>query len=95
MSRIAILDDEERYLEKEKAITEEYFRKKGLVYQIETFQDAEWFLGGLQEEQFDIYVLDVEMPKKTGLEVAKALRKLYPDPVLIFATNFADYAIEA
>ena len=95
MIRIAILDDEERYLEKEKAITEEYFRKKGLVYQIETFQDAEWFLGGLQEEQFDIYVLDVEMPKKTGLEVAKALRKLYPDPVLIFATNFADYAIEA
>lgn len=95
MIRIAMVDDEQRYLEKERTITEEYFRKKGLIFQIETFQDAEWFLGGIQEEQFDIYVLDVEMPKKTGLELAKELRKLYPDPILIFVTNFADYAIEA
>ena len=71
------------------------FQKKGLVCTIETFQNAEWFLGGLGEEQFDIYILDVEMPRKTGLEVAREIRKRYPEPVLIFATNFADYAIEA
>lgn len=95
MIRIAILDDEARYLEREKNIAEKYFSKKGLVCTIETFQNAEWFLGGLGEEQFDIYILDVEMPRKTGLEVAREIRKRYPEPVLIFATNFADYAIEA
>lgn len=95
MIRIAILDDEKIYLEAERKLTEEYFASKKLICQLETYQDAEWFLAGLGEEMFDLYILDVEMPKKTGLEVAKEIRKRYPEPIIIFVTNFADYAIEA
>lgn len=95
MISIAIVDDEQMYLDKEKRITEEYFRRKGQECRIELFQDAEWLLCELEEKKFDIYVLDVEMPGKNGLDAARGIRMLYPDPVIIFATNFIDYAVEA
>lgn len=44
MIRIAIVDDEEMYLEKEKKITEAYFSEKQVPYTIETYQNVEWFL---------------------------------------------------
>lgn len=91
MISIAIVDDEQMYLDKEKRITEEYFRRKGQECRIELFQDAEWLLCELEEKKFDIYVLDVEMPGRNGLDAARGIRMLYPDPVIIFATNFIDY----
>ncbi len=93
--RIAIVDDEEMYLEKEKKITEAYFSEKQVPYTIETYQNVEWFLYGLKEEAFDLYILDVEMPGKNGIQAAKEIRKLYPDPVIIFITNYIDYAVDA
>lgn len=95
MITIAILDDEKIFLEKEKAITEKYFSQKVLECRIDTFQNADWLVMGLEEEQYDIYILDVELPKKSGLEVAREIRSHYPDPVIIFVTNFIDYAVEA
>ncbi len=95
MISIAIVDDELMYLEKEKRITEEYFQKKGQDCHVELFQDPVWMMGGLEEEHFDIYVLDVEMPEKSGLDVARKIRQFYPDPVIIFVTNYMDYAVDA
>ena len=71
MISIAIVDDEQMYLDKEKRITEEYFRRKGQECRIELFQDAEWLLCELEEKKFDIYVLDVEMPGRNGLDAAQ------------------------
>ena len=50
MISIAIVDDEQMYLDKEKRITEEYFRRKGQECRIELFQDAEWLLCELEEQ---------------------------------------------
>ena len=76
MISIAIVDDEQMYLDKEKRITEEYFRRKGQECRIELFQDAEWLLCELEEKKFDIYVLDVEMPGRNGLDAARGIRML-------------------
>lgn len=95
MITVAILEDEEKYLDKEEKIIEEYFKKKMIDCQVMPYQNAEWFLLGLKDELFDLYILDVEMPYMNGIEVAKKIRKLYPDPVIIFITNYLDYAIEA
>lgn len=95
MINVAILDDEAVYLDKEKEITEAYFREKQEDCRVDTFQSIEWFVSGLKETCYDLYILDVEMPGKNGLEVSREIRKLYPEPVIIFITNYADYAIEA
>ena len=62
MIRIAILDDEKADLEKEEQITRQYFYNRQAESEIATYQSVEWFLLGLTEEQFDIYILDAEMP---------------------------------
>ena len=95
MLRIAILDDDESDLEKEAEITEKYFKDRNIPYKLEVFQNAEWFLMGMKEDCYDLYILDVEMPETNGLEVARKIRKLYPEPVIIFITNYMDYAIDA
>ena len=95
MIRIMILDDDEMYLKKEKDITEQYFAEKNVDCTVTIYQNVEWFLLGLKEEKFDMYLLDIRMPGENGIEAAREIRRLYPDPVIIFITNFVDYAIEA
>ncbi|MDO4345565.1 MAG: LytTR family DNA-binding domain-containing protein [Eubacteriales bacterium] len=94
MIKVAILDDEDIYLQKEREISEQYFLKKGIECRVETFQNPDWFLMGSGEEAYDIYILDVEMPGKTGLEVARAIRRRYPDSAVLFVTNYIEYAVE-
>ncbi len=95
MIKIMILDDEESYLKKEERLTKQFFSERGISCKIVTYQNVQWFLYGLEEEKYDLYILDVEMPEKNGLEVAREIRKFYPNPFIIFVTNFMDYAAEA
>ena len=95
MIKIAILDDEEEALEKEEQITRQYFYSKKVECEITLYQSSEWFLLGLKEEKFDLYILDAEMPGKNGIEVAREIRKLYPEPIIIYITNHLNYAVEA
>ena len=35
------------------------------------------------------------MEKMDGIEAAKRIRAEYPEPIIIFATNYPEYAIDA
>lgn len=50
MIRIAIVDDEEYYLQKERQITEDYFAGKGVECKVAVYQSAEWFVAGIQRK---------------------------------------------
>ena len=67
MIRIMILDDDEMYLKKEKDITEQYFAEKNVDCTVTTYQNVEWFLLGLNEEKFDMYILRSE-ERRVGKE---------------------------
>ena len=71
MIRIMILDDDEMYLKKEKDITEQYFAEKNVDCTVTIYQNVEWFLLGLNEEKFDMYILDIRMPGENGIEAAR------------------------
>lgn len=75
MIRIMILDDDEMYLKKEKDITEQYFAEKNVDCTVTTYQNVEWFLLGLNEEKFDMYILDIRMPGENGIEAAREIRR--------------------
>lgn len=44
----------------------------------------------LESEQFPLVIVDLELPGKPGLEVAKEILAGYPDTNIIFSTGFSD-----
>ncbi len=47
------------------------------------------------EEAPDILFLDIQMPGKSGMEIAEELRKQHRDTILIFVTALSEYVYEA
>ncbi len=45
--------------------------------------------------QPDVVFLDVEMPKVNGMDAAKALLELKKPPLIVFATAYPEFAVEA
>lgn len=43
----------------------------------------------------DVIFLDIEMPKMNGIEAAKAIKGLKQQPLIVFATAFPSFAVDA
>lgn len=75
-----------------------------LLAQFEHYQDLEIVavchdgdsvLSSVKELKPDVVFLDIQMPGKTGLEVAAILARQVDQPAVVFLTAFADHAIKA
>ncbi|WP_214073816.1 response regulator [Mucilaginibacter sp. dw_454] len=83
--KIAILyvDDEENNLFSFKAV----FRIK---YQVYTAISGEEALKILAEKPIQILITDQRMPAMTGVELLEKVIPLYPDPIRLLLTGYAD-----
>lgn len=94
MIHIAICDDDSAQLKKtEKLIMEaiaQYSPK------IDRFSDGTELLKAMQNSDYvpDLAVLDIYMPKCSGIEVAKRLNELAPECRIIFLTSYLGYATD-
>lgn len=80
MARILLADDVPLMVEAVVAALE----SEG--HQVAVAADGDAAIQLLTSENFDIAVLDIWMPKKSGLDVLKALRQLKPDmPVILIS----------
>ena len=96
MVNIAVLDDEAIYIDHIKEITDTCMQQMNLEYRIRVYDEGQNVLDDLENNiYYDIYLLDVRLPDINGLEVAKMLRRRLSEAVLIYITNYVDYAIEA
>jgi len=62
---------------------------------IETITDANLAVNIILENNPDLLFLDIQMPEKTGFEIARELLQSGSTPAIIFATAFDNFAIEA
>lgn len=69
--------------------------RSGHIVRIDTFSSAENFLFHyVEESDYDILLLDVEMGEMDGVTMAKKLRKENDTVQIVFITGYSDYILE-
>ena len=97
MLRIAVCDDDENMVENNIGITEECLRQCQSTGEILSYTRSENLLYDITEDGlfFDLILLDIEMPGKSGMEIAGAIKPFLPNVKIIFITSHIEYAIDA
>lgn len=92
---IAIVDDDQEILEQIRGRVQRLLREQGTGGRVAVFADAAQAADALERgEQFQIWLLDIEMPKVSGMELAAQIRRRDRKAYLIFLTSHVEYAVE-
>ena len=93
--KLAIIEDEQVHRELLAAYLEEWGSERSVSLCIKAFSSAESFLFAWDEERdFDVLFVDIQMKEMNGMEMAKRIRGLDPDIVIIFTTGLPEYMEE-
>src|SRR5690606_32231240 len=82
--RILVADDDKEICD----LLEIYIKNEG--FEVEKAYDGQEVIDKVQRLDIDCLILDVMMPKKTGLEVVKEIRKTSSLPILMLSAKTAD-----
>lgn len=94
MLTLAICDDETYFLESLQSGVRGYLEKRELGNaSIATFSSGEELLEAGRD--FDIVLMDMKLPGKSGLEVVEQLRSEKKRCQIIFTTSYQEYAVQA
>lgn len=93
MIRIAVVEDEYPAFEMLNSYIERFGKTKNVELQVTHFDNADKFLAR-KAGSFDIVFMDIELPRKSGMDASRAMRRDDNTTVLIFVTNMAQYAIK-
>ena len=83
MIKIAIAEDHKLVING----LQKFFETSHEIEIIGTYLNGEQLLEGLQQRQPDILLLDIQMPGKSGIELAGIVHKKYPAVKMIALTN--------
>ncbi|MBI3365432.1 MAG: sigma-54-dependent Fis family transcriptional regulator [Ignavibacteriae bacterium] len=81
MSRILVVDDEAEVLRTVKSLLEAEGQK------IDTYSDPILAMNILQKERYDLILLDLNMPKMSGIELLESVKERYPLTEVIMLTG--------
>ena len=92
MYRIAIVEDEKEFRDQLQLYLRQYEMENKVSFQMSVFEDGADLLEKYQKD-YDLILLDIEMPKMNGMDAAERIREVDEEVVLMFITNMAQYAI--
>lgn len=92
MIQIAIVEDDNRYYQLLKRYLDEYEKKNEILFKTSYFKDGLDFLNSFRSE-YDLVLLDIEMPYMDGMELAHKIREVDQTVTLIFVTNMKQFAV--
>ena len=89
MINFIICDDVKKYREMIQNIISKYMMKNKLEYKTHVFNDYDNHFMDIVNKKlpFKIYILDIETPTKSGIDIARIIRHKDVDSVLIFLTG--------
>lgn len=93
--QIVLVDDEQIQLDYMRQLVEAAAKSLSIQVSVQHFLSEESFLFALDDHpEWDLAFLDIEMHELNGMEVARIVREKSPQLALVFATAFAEYAVE-
>lgn len=93
MVSIAIVEDDRAYAETLQGYLEQYGAEHQTELRFRNFYDGLAFLDGYRFD-FDILLMDIEMPMLDGMSAARRIRKVDPHVIIMFITSMAQYAVK-
>lgn len=93
--RVAVCDDEKYYREELLSLLTTFENESGNKIEILTYSSGEELLEDWETKTIHIIIMDVEMKEKSGIDVARDIRKKDDNVSIIFATSYENYAINA
>lgn len=93
MLNIAIVEDNAEAAEVLKEYCGRYLKEHGINFKLDSFDNPVLFLTGFNSN-YEVILLDIELPDMNGIELARRIRKSDQAAVIIFVTNFSAFAVE-
>lgn len=95
MVKIAVLDDEPIFLERISKKVDSIYKKNHIKAAVDCYNNGKVLLDEVNDgRRYDIYVLDVEVPGISGVELGRKLREISEVSFILFLTAYPQYAIE-
>lgn len=93
--QIVLVDDEQLQIDYMEKLINQAAKNLKLEIVISQYLSGEAFLFALEDHPtWNLAFLDIEMDELNGMEVARILREKAPQLELVFATAYAEYAVE-
>jgi len=96
MISIAICDDTRNDAARAAGLIDEYSSEHGyLDIKCSVFFDAGELLFNIDDEDYDMFLLDIMMPEINGISLGKKIRDSGSDAAIVYMTTSRDYAADA
>ena len=95
ITKIALIDDDEKLRNQVAAVIKTYYREKAFPIELDLFENGRPLTAMLDEQKrCDVYILDVEMDYMKGTELAKRIRQVDEEGIIVFLTSYERYAVD-
>lgn len=94
--KVAVCDDDERFLEKIKKMLNQICQKNNIDCNITQYCSAEDLMDAIQD--YHVLFIDIEMPHENGLDAVKRINQMKGQnrfPLIIFVTNMDNLVFSA
>lgn len=93
MLNIAVVDDDAVFRTQIAGFIDRFKAEHAFEMNITQYEDGKDILADYRSD-FDIILLDIEMPQMDGMSTAQEIRRQDKDVVLVFVTNMVQYAVQ-
>jgi len=89
MVNVLIVDDEQVVIDGYKSAIKNFnsLADADMQIQLTTSRDSESALKKLELTRFDVFIIDIDLPGKDGIELAEMIRNKHPHAPMIFQTS--------
>lgn len=93
--RVAVCDDDEKFLEEFKAVFEEKMNSLEVETEFTVYNDGKKLVEVCEQQKMDVLFLDIDMPNIDGFEIAELIREKDPHCMIVFCSNHSDLVFES